>query len=51
MLAGLVPQGAKCPKDVGNVLWLALVSLSAKGGSLKNSTTDWKQLASVNEKG
>ena len=51
MLAGLVPQGAKCPKDVGNVLWLALVSLSAKGERLKNSTTDWKQQASAYEDG
>lgn len=35
VLAGLVPQGSKGPQDVGNVLWLALVSLSPRADSVK----------------
>ena len=45
MLARLVPQGAKRPKDVGNVLWLALVSLSGRAEVFNSSTSGQRHQA------
>lgn len=47
MLAGLVPQSAKSPQDVGNVLWLTLISLSRTVDTVSSS---WKNHMHKNHK-